>query len=414
MISKRWSFHLWLVYRFLSGGRRVLSAPTIISLVGMALGVASLTVAMGVVSGFEDTLKTAIVDVFGDIMLVKKGDKPQVVENITALIKKSAPEVRYYTPFADLQGIIAGSGKVSGIVIEGVDPKTVEKVLNLKKRIIQGSFKFGRAEGDLPYAMVGKKLAKTYNLKIGDQFKGVLPSPSRSDSTEFSPRVMTFVLSGVLDLGKAEYDDRMVITDLPTVQKFGSMNDSFTGIRIKLDDSDKAPAAARRLNLDLGSSYYVSDWSEVNKNLMKAAAIERVVIFIVISIIVLVASFNIASNLFVSVLKRYGDISCLRAMGFASVDVQKIFIIQGLMFGLVGTVVGFILGLILCVVFVVAQNYVVLLPQETYRIDHVGVTLRFIDVFAIVGVSIFICLISSFVPARKGARLDPVQGLRYE
>ena len=171
---------------------------------------------------------------------------------------------------------------------------------------------------------------------------------------------------------------------------------------------------ARKLNLDLGSSYYISDWTEINKNLMKAAAIERIVIFIVISIIVLVASFNIASNLFVSVLKRYGDISCLRAMGFASIDVQKIFIIQGLMFGLIGTIAGFILGLLLCVVFVVAQKYVILLPQETYRIDHVGIDLRFIDIFAIVGVSIFICFISSFIPARKGASLDPVQGLRYE
>jgi lipoprotein-releasing system permease protein len=410
----RWAFHFWLVYRFLSGGRRTLSAPTIISLVGMALGVASLTVAMGVVSGFEDTLKTAIVDVFGDIMVVKKGDKPQIVENITALIKKSAPEVRTYTPFAHLEGIMAGGGHVSGIVIEGVDPQTVEKVLNLKKRIIHGSFKFGRTEADLPYAMVGKQLAKTYGLKIGDQFKGVLPSPSRSDSTNFQPRVMTFVLSGVLDLGKAEYDDRMVVTDLQSAQKFAGFGDSFTGIRIKLDDSNKANEVARKLNLDLGASYYISDWTEINKNLMKAAAIERIVIFIVISIIVLVASFNIASNLFVSVLKRYGDISCLRAMGFASIDVQKIFVIQGLMFGLIGTIAGFILGLLLCGVFIIAQRYVILLPQETYRIDHVGVDLRFVDIFAIVGVSIFICLISSFIPARKGASLDPVQGLRYE
>ncbi len=414
MISKNASFHLWLVYRFLSGGRRRLSVPTIISLVGMALGVASLTVAMGVVSGFEDTLKTAIVDVFGDVMLVKKGDKPQVVEGITALVKKSTPEVRTYTPFAHLEGIMAGGGKVSGIVIEGVEPKTVEKVLNLRKRIIHGDFKFGRAEGDLPYAMVGKQLAKKYNLKIGDPFKGVLPSPSRSDSTEFQPRVMTFVLSGILDLGKAEYDDRMVVTDLAAAQKFAGAGDSFTGIRIKLDDSDKANAVARKLSLDLGASYYVSDWTEINKNLMRAAAIERIVIFIVISIIVLVASFNIASNLFVSVLKRYADISSLRAMGFASRDVKSIFMFQGLLFGVIGTAVGFILGLLLCVVFVVAQKYFVILPQETYKLDHIGISLRAIDMLAIFGVSVFICLISSFVPARKGASLDPVQGLRYE
>jgi lipoprotein-releasing system permease protein len=391
-----------------------LSAPTVISLVGMALGVASLTVAMGVVSGFEQTLKTAIIDVFGDIMLIKKGDKPQVLESVTAQIKKSAPEVRTYTPFAHLEGIMAGQGHVSGIVIEGFDPATVEKVLNIRSRIIHGSFKFGRSADDLPFAMVGKQLAKTYSLKIGDTFKAVLPSPSRSDSTEFQPHLMSFVLSGILDLGKADYDERMVVTDLKTAQAFGGFGESFTGIRIKIADSEKAPEVAHKLSVDLGNSYRISDWTEVNKNLLRAASIERVVIFFVISIIVLVASFNIASNLFVSVLKRYGDISTLRAMGFAKVDVQKIFMIQGLMFGVIGTAAGFILGLILCFAFVVLQRYVILLPAETYRIDHIGVDLRFIDIFSIIAVSIFICLISSIVPARKGAALDPVQGLRYE
>ncbi len=410
----RLSFHLWLTYRFLAGRRRVLSAPTLISLIGMTLGVASLTVAMGVVSGFEQTLKTAIIDIYGDIALFKKGDKPQVIENITAQVKRIAPEVRTYTPFVHLEGLMAGNGHVSGIIIEGFDPKTVEKVLNIRKRIIHGEFKFGRAPIDLPYAMVGKQLAKQYGLKIGDTFKAVLPSPSRSDSTEFQPRLMAFVLSGVLDLGKAEYDERMVITDLQSAQKFAGIGETFTGIRIKLDDSDRASEVAHRLNIGLGANYWVSDWSEVNKNLMRAAAIERIVIFFVISIIVLIASFNIASNLFVSVLKRYGDISTLRAMGFKRKNVQKIFIIQGLMFGVIGTAAGFVLGLVLCLVFVVIQKYVILLPAETYHLDHIGVNLRFIDIFSIIAVSIFICLISSIVPARKGASLDPVQGLRYE
>lgn len=407
-------FRWWLVYRFMSGGRRFLSAPTLISLVGMALGVASLTVSMGVVSGFEKTLKTAIIDVYGDIMLVKKGDRPQVVESITAKVKAASPDVETYTPFVQLEGIMAGSGHVSGIVIQGLDPKTVENVLRIRSRVTRGAFKFGRAEGDRPYAMVGKALAKKYDLKIGSEFKTVLPSPSRSDSTEFAPRIMTFVLSGILDLGKAEYDERFVVTDLQAAQKFAGYGEAFNGIRIKIRDSDKAPEVSQKLRLALGDAYWLSDWTEVNKNLLRAAAVERVVIFFVISIIVLIACFNIASNLFVSVLKRYGDISTLRAMGFASRDVQKIFVIQGLLFGLIGTVGGFFLGLLLCVAFVVLQRYIVLLPAETYHLDHIGVDLRFVDVFSIFAVSILICLISSLVPARKGAALDPVQGLRYE
>ena len=413
----RAKFHLWLVYRFLSGGRKLLNAPSIMSLVGMALGVASLTAAMGVVSGFEKTLSTAIIDVFGDVMLYKRGEKPQVVEALTALIKRSAPEVETYTPFVELNGIIAGNGKVSGIVIQGFDPKSVEKVLNLRPRIIQGSFKLGRSasdNSDLPFAMVGKGLAKKYDLKIGQTFKAVLPSPSKIDSAEFTPRLMAFTLVGVLDLGKADYDERYVVTDIQSAQKFAGFGDAFNGIRIKLANSDDAPRVSHKLQLDLGQTYGVMDWTEVNKNLMRAAAVERIVIFFVISIIVLVACFNIASNMFVSVLKRYGDISTLRAMGFANSDVRRIFMFQGLMFGVVGTVAGFLLGLGLCVLFVVLQRYIVLLPAETYHLDHIGVDIRFIDTFAIIGVSILICLISTLVPAYKAAQLDPVQGLRYE
>ncbi len=410
----RLRFHLWLVYRFMSGGRRLLSAPTLISLLGMALGVASLTVAMGVVSGFEKTLKTAIIDVFGDVMLVKKGDKPQVVESITSLVKQSSPEVLTYTPFVQLEGIMAGSGHVSGIVIQGFDPKTVDKVLRIRSRIIHGEFKFGRSSNDLPFAMVGKALAKKYDLKIGSEFKAVLPKPSRENSAEFAPEVKTFVLSGILDLGKADYDERFVVTDLAAAQKFAGFGDAFTGIRIKLVDSDRAPEVARKLQLDLGPGYWTMDWTEVNKNLLRAATVERIVIFFVISIIVIIACFNIASNMFVSVLKRYGDTSTLRAMGFAAKDVRKVFVLQGLLFGVIGTFAGFLLGLLLCAAFVILQRYIVLLPPETYRIDHIGVDLRLIDFVSILAVSMLICLISSLIPARKAAALDPVQGLRYE
>lgn len=406
-------FHLWLVYRFLSGGRRVLSAPTLMSLLGMALGVASLTVAMGVVSGFELTLRNAIIDVFGDIAVMKRSDRAPNLQNLISQTKRASPEVVAATPFVQLEGILAGQGKVSGVVIQGFDPKTVEKVLNLRSRVINGELKFGRTDG-VAHALVGKTLAQNYSLKVGQVFKAVLPTPSRVDSTEFTPRVSSFKLVGIIDLGKAEYDDRYVVTDIKAAQDFADIGEGYSGLRLKVADSSKARDVSQRLQAELGTGYMLMDWSEVNENLFRAVVIERLVIFIVIAIIVILASFNIASNLFVSVLRRYSDISLLRAVGFSMKDVQRVFIIQGLAFGVAGTLAGFVLGVILAYGFEILQNYVVLLPAETYHIGRIGIDLRPVDVIATFGVSILICFIASYVPARKAAQLNPVEGLRYE
>lgn len=410
-------FHLWIVYRFMTSGRRLLNLPSVMSLLGMTLGVAALTVAMGVVSGFETTLKTSITDFFGHVLVIRRGEKPQNIEHILSKVKETAPEVQTYTPFLNLEGILAGGGKVAGISIQGVDPKTVEKVLNIRPRLVRGEFGLKpRRVGDAvyPVAMVGKALAQRFDLKLGEPFKVVLPTPSRSDSTEFSPKVQTFVLGGVLDLGKVEYDERIIVTDLKSAQSFAGVGDAFSGLRIKIDDPDKAAAVAARLSRELGVQYWTEDWTEVNKNLLEAIKIEKPVIFFVIMIMVIAASFNISSNLFVSVLQKYSDVSILRAMGFSARDVRKVFVYQGLFFGVLGTGAGIVLGLLLCLAFVIAQKYVVLLPADVYKIDHVGVELRFWDMFAIVGCAVLICLVSTLIPARRGAKLDPVEGLRYE
>ena len=406
-------FHLWLVYRFMTSGRRLLNLTSMMSLIGMALGVAALTVAMGVVSGFEASLKAAVTDVFGHVLIVRRSDKPQTVEGILAKIKKAAPEVETYTPFMTLEGIMAGGGKLSGVVVQGVDPKTVEQVLHIRNRLVHGTFAFGKKDG-VSIALVGKALSQRFQLQVGQKFKVILPSPSRSDSTEFTPRVQTYYLGGILDLGKIEYDERFIITDLASAQALAGVGDFFSGIRIRVRDPNKAPAIATRIAHELGNQYWTEDWTEVNKNLLEAIKIEKPVIFFVILIMVIAASFNIASNLFVSVLQKYSDISILRAMGFTAKDVRKVFIFQGLFFGVLGTGAGLALGLALCLAFVIAQKYIILLPPDVYKIDQVGVDLRFWDLLAITGSAFIICLISTLIPARRGARLDPVEGLRYE
>jgi lipoprotein-releasing system permease protein len=406
-------FHLELVVRFVASGRRLFNLPSMMALIGMALGVASLTVAMAVVSGFESTLKSAIIDVFGHVMVVKRGEKSRDLSSLMASIKEVVPDVVAHAPFVNIEGLMVGGGKLSGILIQGLDPKTIDGVLNVRARVIEGEYSLA-PRGNLPVALVGKALAKRFDLKVGEAFKVVLPAASESSSSGFLPKVQTYILAGVLDLGKAEYDEGTVMTDIRSAQELAGIGENFSGIRLKLKDADEAMAASVALSRHLGMQFWTMDWSEVNKNLFVAVKIERIAIFFVILIMVIAASFNIASNLFVSVLQRYGDISILRAMGFARRDVARVFMYQGLFFGVVGTLAGLLLGLLLSGLFVLAQNYVVLMPVEAYRLDRIGVELRAIDLVMIVVASIAVCLLSTLVPARRGARLDPVEGLRYE
>lgn len=409
----RLGFHLWLATRFVTAGRSLLALPSILSLAGMTVSVACLTVAMAVVSGYETTLERAIIDVVGHVQVIRRAPTSQNIERILGDIKKVAPEAEAYTPFINVEGIVVGTGKLSGVLIQGIDPESVEKVLGIHKRVIQGKFDFNPQDG-MPAALAGKALVKKFGLKVGEPFKVVIPVPSRSDSTNFSTRVQNYVLTGVLDLGKAEYDERAIMVDLKVAQEFAGVGDNFSGIRIKLNDAKIAADVATRLTRELGLNYLVMDWSEVNKNLFEAIKIERVAIFFVILVLVIAACFNISSGLFVSVLQRYGDISILRAMGFSQADVSKVFVFQGLFFGVVGTVAGLVLGLLLGLAFVQAQKYVVLMPVEAYRLDHVGIDIRWVDCLAVVVAATVICLLSTLIPARRGAKLDPVEGLRYE
>lgn len=405
-------FHAWVTLRFILSRKQALSLPSILSLVGMSVGVACLTASMGVVSGFEATLAKTITDVYGHVLIINRATSVQNIEGIVDRIEKAVPQVVAYTPFINIEGVIAHNSELSGIVLQGLDPATVGKVLNLKNRVIAGKFDLSK-DGDTPRALVGKGIQKKYQLKVGDHFQVVLPSPSSTSNT-FSPRVQKFVLAGVLDLGKDEYDTRFIVTSLKSAQAFLGVGEAFSGIRIKLSDPSYAPTATLNLVRELGNAYWINDWTEVNKNLFEAISLERIVIFFIILVMVVAASFNIASQLFVGVLQRFSDISILKAMGATPRDIKIIFTLNGLFFGVAGTVAGILLGLVLCGLFIVVQKFVVIMPVDVYKLDSVGIQIRMIDLLSIIGSALLICLVSSLLPAVRGSKLNPVEGLRYE
>ncbi len=411
---KKWLFHVWLTVRFVTSGRRLLNLPSMLSLIGMMIGVACMVVAMAVVSGFEAALKHAVQDVFGHVMVVKSGKGTETLEKTLDKIRSAAPQVRAFTPFVQLEAVLAHQKKISYIVVQGVEEKTVGDVLNIESRIVTGQFDFRSDAKGRPAALIGKGIARKFSLQPGSIFKVVLPSPRQTNSTGFDPKIGEFVVRAVLDLGKNEYDERYVVTSLSAAQEFSGVGDNFSGIRLRLEDPEHAPMVALALERAMGPGYFTMHWWQVNQTLFEAIAYEKPVLFFVLLMMVVAAAFNISSNLFVSVLRKFADISILRTLGFSQWDVMRVFTIQGLFFGLVGTVAGVLLGFLLCAGFVWIQKFVVLMPGDVYKLDHVGVDIRFYDLLKVIGAAFLISLLSTVIPAFRGSRLKPVEGLRYE
>jgi len=407
----QFKFQLWLVKRQIKSGGRFLAVTSTLAFIGMVIGVACLVLSMGVVSGFETTLKKAVIDVTGHLMVMKSGGTIDDLGEIVPKIKKILPDMVAYAPFFQTEALIAKNGKTSGVVVQGIDLDSAMQVLNLSGRIVQGSIQLGDQNG-VSRAVLGKALAKKFGLRVGDIFQVVAPRPSKSSSYSFSPRSKKFLISGILDLGKYEYDLRFVMTSLQAARYIVGKDTGFSGIKIRLKSAEDAPLASQVLMTKLGYPYWSKDWVDMSRNLFEAIKLEKVVIFVVLLFMIITACFNICSTLFVNVLKRYADISILKAMGASPRFLMGIFSLQGFVIGFLGSFTGIVLGWILSVL--LAHSSLFQVSAEIYKLDHLTVEMRFWDIMAIVSVSLIICLLSTLAPALRGARMNIVDGLRYE
>lgn len=401
----------WLAWRYLRAGRGLMNLSSLLSLIGMIVGVGSLVVAMAVVSGYETTLKKAVIDVTSDLV-VSRPSGQESRDDFKDLLTEMG-EFEAYTPFVFLEAVLAHEGKISGVMVEGVEEATVHQVLRLQNRLRAGAFNL-TPQTDAAAALIGKGLALKHGLKLGDRFRTVLPTSSEFDRGRVKPRISRFFVAGIMDMGKFEFDERYVLTDLKTAQTFAQIGDRVTGYRFRLKDSERALQLAPELERKFGQRYSVTSWYEVNQNLFRAIDLEKPVLFFVLLVIVVAAAFNIASTMFASVIRRFRDISILKSMGASRRLIIGIFASQGLLIGVIGSLLGVLFGLLACGVFLWVQERWGILPAEVYKLDKVYLELRFADLAAILAVSWLISLIATLEPARRGANLPPVEGLRYE
>ena len=398
-----------------------------ISFVSLVLGVASLVTAMAVVSGFFTALQKSIVDVTGDVLVLSRSTPVMTWTKLLDKAKETNKDVVEGSPFLFVEGLLAHKGKLSGVAVQGVDPSSVHKVLGLKNRLIEGCFDLEikdtkdvkplhESSQTLIPALLGKKLAEKIGVNVGETFFIVFPVASGTDSGELKKEIGKFQLKGILSLGKYDYDSRYVITSLEALQNLAKikLKRDYTGLYVKLTSSSLAQEVALDMNQKMPYPYWVRDWQSVEQNLFEAINLEKAVIFVVVFVMILAAALNVACSLYIHVIKKYAEISILKSMGLSSNQVLCIFSWQGIVIGFVGSLCGLVLGLFFCWCFHFLVSQTGLLPQDVYRLSEFSPVIKFTDVIVIFCMTTLTCFLATLAPAFRGARLKPVEGLRYE
>lgn len=405
-----------IAYRLLKRGRGLgLDLTGWISLAGLVLGVACLTVSMAVMSGFERTLRESLSDVTGHVQVFKFRVNNESSEQLVERVQKILPNLQAATRFLSVEGVLAHAGRIQGVSMQGLDEHQAWKVLNLQKRLVEGELKLESAGGAVhPKVLIGKGVAEIFNLKPGDTFRLLVPLPSEFDPQEFKRKIGVYEVAGIVELGKYEYDQRMIMMPIQELQKLADVGPRDSGLILKLDNGLDARAASFRLSEQLGTGFRVRDWRDINENIFQAVEIERLVVFFVILVIVVAASFNVATSLYVNVVQRYPEIGILKALGISPRKMVILLCLQGVSLGVIGCVGGLLMGGVLGAVFEWAQTHLGLLPASVYKISHIELDFRFQDIILILFVTLVICALATLAPARQGAKLSPVEGLRYE
>jgi lipoprotein-releasing system permease protein len=424
------SYELFISLRYLRARRKqvFVSVITFISIAGIFLGVAALIIVIAVMNGFETDLRNKILGINSHVIIMEYGGGMQ---NHAALMKEVArvPGVVASTPFIYSQAMLKNGNSVTGIVLRGLSLEDGMKVINLGK-IREGSIaglKDGKRDvpglrpeqASYPGVVIGRELAKNLGAFLFETVYIVSPT-GIATPMGMVPRMKPFVVVGIFESGFYEYDSTLAYISLKTCQEFLNMGERVTGLEIRVDDIYKADRIAKSIEKKLGYPYWGRNWMEMNKNLFSALKLEKRVMFIILSLIVLVAAFNIISALIMIVMEKNKDIAILKTMGATRTGIMKIFIFQGLVVGAIGTLTGTLAGLAVAFNLEKISRFVEqlfgfkILPGDVYYLSELPSQVNFGDVGIIILGTMLISFLSTIYPSWRASRLDPVEALRYD
>lgn len=418
-------FELFIGLRYLKAKRKstFISIITFISTLGVMLGVMALIVVLAVMTGFEEDLKEKILGTNAHIVVVRNGapmdDYRQVMDKL-----KTMDGVTAATPFIYNQVMLSSGKNVSGVVLRGIDVSTDRLVTRLSTTVVDGSIesldqKSREGSDVLPGLLVGKELAKHLNLFVGDKINVISPMGNITP-LGMMPKMKPFQVTGIFNTGMFEYDSTLAYISLDQAQSFFDLGDTVTGVQLKVRDVYHTGDMVHSINQVLGPGYYARDWMQMNRNILFALKTEKVVMFIILTLIVLVAAFGIASTLFMVVMEKTRDIAILKSMGATGTSIMKIFVLEGLIIGIIGTILGVISGLLIALNLepiinliqkITGQNF---FSKDIYYLDHFPSLVVPSDVALISVTAVLISFLATLYPAWQASRMLPAEALRYE
>jgi lipoprotein-releasing system permease protein len=415
------SLELSIAWRYLRSrrGSRLLSFISLIAIGGVIVGVSALILVMGVITGLQRDLREKILVGSPDIRVLPYGEGLRMADWQSVLRRvKDVPGVVAAAPFVLTQGVItAGRDYNSGTYIAGLEPpvRGAEDVTTIREHATSGDFRFASSDGLQRGVVLGRLLADRLQAYVGDSvyLYTMASSGSVSASTGMPvPRAIRLEVTGIFDSGLYEYDNAYVYVSLPTAQDLAGLGVDVTGIEVKTRDRWEASAVASRLDETFGFQYRSVDWQEQNSTLFQALKLEKLGMAVILLLIIIVAAFNIVSNLTMLVADKTKEIGILKAMGMRARSIRRVFLAQGLVIGVVGTLSGLLLGIAASLA--LGKYKFIRLNPEVYFIDHLPVQTDVSDVLLTVFASIAIAAVATIYPAQQAAKLYPIDAIRHE
>jgi len=406
-------FEAFLAIRYLKAKRKqaFISVITVISVVGVMMGVMALIVVLSVMNGFREDLMGKILGVNSHLVVLSYDGAfldYDRVSNDTSTVEG----VIAATPFIYSQVMVNSQGSVSGSVLRGIDTTTAGKVIAIDRMIKRGSLQsLDTLHEGLPAIIMGKELSRMLAVQPGDSVTVVSPMGKLTPVGRV-PQNRKFKVTAIFDSGMYEYDATMVYVSLKEAQDFLGLDNRATGVEVRVTDVYKADQVGSAVSKKLGYPYWAKDWKQMNRSLVSALKLEKIAMFVILIMIVLVGALNIISTLVMVVMEKNKDVAILRAMGATQKSIMTVFMVQGVLVGVVGTVVGLASGLGLC--HLLAKYKFIELPSDVYYISTLPVRVEMLDVVLVIAAALVISFLATLYPSWHASRLSPVESLRYE